>query len=120
MVCNKQGVLPASSTVQEGKNTNSTAEKGEHCPVVILDFENLHLEHANSAANFLNDDGQMSLLVCFGITVAFRNFYHQHIIFRRKTRTCSCLPLEKYFVTCNLKLQLSIILGFKYTSQRAH
>lgn len=64
MVCNKQGVLPASSTVQEGKNTHSTAVKGHYCLVVTLDFENLHLERANSAANFLNDDGQISLFVC--------------------------------------------------------
>lgn len=119
-------MLPASSTVQEGKKIQTTAEKGDDCLVVTPDFENLHLERANPAANFLNDDRQISqvFFVSFvlGISVTFCNFYHQHMAFRRKTRGCSRLPLEVYIVTSDLKLQLSynITLDIKYTSQRAH
>lgn len=41
------------------------------------------------------------------------------MVFRKKTRGCSRLPLEVYIVTSDLKLQLSynITLDIKYTSQ---
>ena len=58
-VCNKRGATSLFYCTGREK-IQTTAEKGDDCLVVTPDLENLHLERANPAANFLNDDRQIS------------------------------------------------------------